>query len=147
MRYLPLSSQRTNVKVLGVHLLYQSTNISILTSLDSTCKTYNKSFYHFLMLEPVSLPYEIGPMDFSPDVNFILFFVFLALILPSRLINSQHATTDPLIIWLSGGPGCSTLYSALTSNGPFLVNPDGINLDYNPSSWNLVRFLFLLRKN
>ncbi|XP_033626529.1 lysosomal protective protein-like [Asterias rubens] len=53
------------------------------------------------------------------------------------LINSQHASTDPLIIWLSGGPGCSALYSALTNNGPFLVKPDGINLDYNPSSWNL----------
>ncbi|XP_038068510.1 lysosomal protective protein-like [Patiria miniata] len=52
-------------------------------------------------------------------------------------IQSQHAVTDPLIIWLSSGPGCSALYSGLTSNGPFRVQSDGVHLDNNPSSWNL----------
>ncbi|XP_022083966.1 lysosomal protective protein-like [Acanthaster planci] len=52
-------------------------------------------------------------------------------------IESEHSVTDPLIIWLSSGPGCSTIYSALTSNGPFRVQPDGASLEYNPNSWNL----------
>ncbi|TDH67060.1 hypothetical protein CCR75_007933 [Bremia lactucae] len=43
-------------------------------------------------------------------------------------------STDPLIIWLTGGPGCSSILALLMENGPCSVNDD-LTLKRNPSSW------------
>ncbi|KAK4545312.1 hypothetical protein LTR36_003492 [Oleoguttula mirabilis] len=42
---------------------------------------------------------------------------------------------DPVVLWLNGGPGCSSLTGLFMELGPSFVNKDG-GLDYNPSSWN-----------
>lgn len=46
--------------------------------------------------------------------------------------DSEYA---PLVLWLNGGPGCSSLEGLLTENGPFTVTKDK-RLVYNPYSWN-----------
>lgn len=45
-------------------------------------------------------------------------------------------STDPLVIWLNGGPGCSSLLGAFQENGPFIFD-DGENvLKPNVEAWN-----------
>lgn len=41
----------------------------------------------------------------------------------------------PFVVWLTGGPGCSSTLALLTENGPCSVNPDGKTTTVNPNSW------------
>ncbi|KAE9380409.1 putative carboxypeptidase S1 [Stipitochalara longipes BDJ] len=47
--------------------------------------------------------------------------------------DSLHA---PLAIWLNGGPGASSMASALAENGPCTVQSDSNSTKLNPWSWN-----------
>ncbi|KAL2514583.1 putative serine carboxypeptidase-like 53 [Forsythia ovata] len=43
----------------------------------------------------------------------------------------------PLLLWLNGGPGCSSLaYGAMQELGPFRVKSDGKTLFKNKFAWN-----------
>lgn len=62
---------------------------------------------------------------------------------------TRHSTTTndtdiPLIIWLNGGPGCSSLLGLLMENGPCLVNQDGTSTNINPYSWTEVAHVLYL---
>ena len=51
----------------------------------------------------------------------------------------------PIIVWLQGGNGCSSMIGAFSENGPY-YSPDGTNLNANPGSWHqLAHMLFLDR--
>jgi len=43
---------------------------------------------------------------------------------------------DPLIMWLSGGPGCSSQLALFAENGPCAVSKDGNSTISNQFSWN-----------
>ncbi|KAG0417471.1 hypothetical protein HPB47_005578 [Ixodes persulcatus] len=52
-------------------------------------------------------------------------------------VESQHSpNTDPVVLWMNGGPGCSSLIGMMTELGPFRLSSDGHNLTTNPYSWN-----------
>ncbi|XP_060173991.1 serine carboxypeptidase-like 26 isoform X1 [Lycium barbarum] len=48
-----------------------------------------------------------------------------------------ESSKKPLLLWLNGGPGCSSIgYGAATELGPLLVQSNGTGLDFNVHSWN-----------
>lgn len=55
------------------------------------------------------------------------------------LVESEHnSSSAPLVLWLNGGPGCSSLEGFFTEHGPFRVTADGENLEQDPFSWNKI---------
>ncbi|GAB2300096.1 hypothetical protein Dimus_034136 [Dionaea muscipula] len=53
-------------------------------------------------------------------------------------VQAENAPeTRPLLLWLNGGPGCSSLaYGAMEELGPFRVHSDGKTLYKNQYAWN-----------
>ncbi|KAG6763564.1 hypothetical protein POTOM_030989 [Populus tomentosa] len=51
--------------------------------------------------------------------------------------TSRSPESRPLVLWLNGGPGCSSVaYGAAEEIGPFRIRPDGKTLYFNPYAWN-----------
>ncbi|GJN41069.1 hypothetical protein PR202_gn00394 [Eleusine coracana subsp. coracana] len=50
--------------------------------------------------------------------------------------EAAEAPTKPLVLWLNGGPGCSSLGGAMLEIGPFYVNQDNKTLSTNKYAWN-----------
>ncbi|KAL7083649.1 hypothetical protein ACP275_14G176200 [Erythranthe tilingii] len=52
--------------------------------------------------------------------------------------EAQHSPSSlPLLLWLNGGPGCSSLaFGAMQELGPFRVHSDGKTLYKNKFAWN-----------
>jgi len=50
--------------------------------------------------------------------------------------SKSDPSTDPLLMWLSGGPGCSSQLALLVENGPCGVNKETGKTEINPYSWH-----------
>ena len=73
--------------------------------------------------------------------------LFYWLVHAASPVGSAAAAMDdestPMVIWLQGGNGCSSLIGALSENGPFVPTPDG-GLDANPFSWHRMAHMLYL---
>ncbi|PSS26091.1 Serine carboxypeptidase-like [Actinidia chinensis var. chinensis] len=57
----------------------------------------------------------------------------------------QDPSSKPLVLWLNGGPGCSSLgMGAMVEIGPFGVKPDGKTLYSRRHAWNRVANMLFL---
>ncbi|KAI9193810.1 hypothetical protein LWI28_000366 [Acer negundo] len=78
-----------------------------------------------------------GYVTVDPKAGRALFYYFVE--------SPQNSSTNPLVLWLNGGPGCSSFgYGAMTELGPFRVNSDGKTLFQNPYAWNNVANVIFL---
>ncbi|CAI9304092.1 unnamed protein product [Lactuca saligna] len=56
-----------------------------------------------------------------------------------------NSSTNPLVLWLNGGPGCSSFGNgAMMELGPFRVNADNVTLSHNKYAWNNVANVLFL---
>ncbi|ORX65441.1 peptidase S10, serine carboxypeptidase [Linderina pennispora] len=68
-----------------------------------------------------------GYLDTAEDKHFFFWFF------EARKVKHEDA---PLILWLNGGPGCSSFTGLLMELGPCRVSEGGNGTDHNPFSWN-----------
>ncbi|KAJ3031392.1 UNVERIFIED_CONTAM: hypothetical protein HDU68_004472 [Siphonaria sp. JEL0065] len=66
-----------------------------------------------------------GLLPSGPNSNYFFWYFPVA----------ANTTSDNLVVFLNGGPGCSSMAGALMENGPFSIQEDGSLID-NPFSWN-----------
>ncbi|KAK3581008.1 hypothetical protein CHS0354_013902 [Potamilus streckersoni] len=60
------------------------------------------------------------------------------------LESANNPQTDPLVLWMNGGPGCSSDLGLLSEHGPFVISSDGMTVTYNNYSWNKVANMLYL---
>ncbi|KAK4408995.1 Serine carboxypeptidase-like 48 [Sesamum angolense] len=51
--------------------------------------------------------------------------------------ESRNSTTDPVVIWLTGGPGCSSELALFYENGPFHI-ASNLSLAWNDFGWDKI---------
>ncbi|KAF8265772.1 serine carboxypeptidase [Lactarius quietus] len=58
--------------------------------------------------------------------------------------SRSNPSKDPLVLWLNGGPGCSSSTGLLFELGPCTITDEGKNTTFNPYSWtNRANVIFL----
>ncbi|XP_028757926.1 serine carboxypeptidase-like 50 [Neltuma alba] len=85
-----------------------------------------------------ALPTKSGYLPVSHASNSAIFYTFY---------EAQHLTSPlsqtPLLIWLQGGPGCSSMIGNFFELGPWRVTKS-LTLKPNPASWNRIFGLLFL---
>ncbi|KAK7316587.1 hypothetical protein RJT34_00164 [Clitoria ternatea] len=85
----------------------------------------------------VNFDHYSGYVTVDPETGRALFYYFVE--------SPYSPSTKPLVLWLNGGPGCSSLgIGAFQELGPFRVNPDGKTLFLNSYAWNQVANVLFL---
>lgn len=60
-----------------------------------------------------------------------------------NVTSAKKRAEKPLIVWLNGGPGCSSMDGLFIETGPFRVMPDK-SIAINPLSWHNEGYLLFI---
>ncbi|PRW44859.1 Serine carboxypeptidase 24 isoform B [Chlorella sorokiniana] len=86
---------------------------------------------------PSKLRIFAGYVTVDEDAGRALFYTFVE--------STRSPKDDPLVLWLNGGPGCSSLGGGfLAELGPFYPTPGGEQLILNKWAWNRVANMLFL---
>ena len=78
------------------------------------------------LTEPICWKHESGYLPVKNGAKQLFFWYHEA---------TESPETKPWLLWLNGGPGCSSLGGMFTELGPFVVDAS-MNVTLNPWSWN-----------
>ncbi|KAL9277226.1 hypothetical protein ACSQ67_025234 [Phaseolus vulgaris] len=104
------------------------------------------SFFHFPLFSSqssYSFPKEAHPsrsgyLPVNPASASAIFYAFY-----EAQNSTLHLSQTPLLIWLQGGPGCSSMLANFYELGPWRVT-QSLTLQRNPASWNRIFGLLFL---
>ncbi|KAG2209772.1 hypothetical protein INT47_001920 [Mucor saturninus] len=120
---LVLTHALTPMQVTMRHVEYEQLGFRIL-------KSNNVEGYSVRIKEPKSCEEGVqysGYID-KHDTDDHFFFYFFE--------SRTDPATDPTVLWLNGGPGCSSMMGLWMELGPCQVNAYGNDTMRNPYSWN-----------
>lgn len=115
--------------ILGIFYLFSSVtslHLSGLPRLKSPVGAVNNVFVPKHLCDSVDSTSGFFPSDDKGDKQYF-YWVF-----ESR----NDPVNDPVILWMTGGPGCSSMIALFKEHGPCTINPDGKTTTPNPYSWN-----------
>jgi len=105
--------------------------LSVLAIHSVSCDPSSDKITNLPGLPPINFTHYAGYITVDPSHGRQLFYWFVE--------SQRDPANDKLVLWLNGGPGCSSIGGGLmTENGPFRVNSDGKTIALNPNSWNRV---------
>ncbi|CAM8962120.1 hypothetical protein QQ045_004773 [Rhodiola kirilowii] len=115
--------------LLLLHLLLHFHSFAIATAADDSQRDRDRVFKLPGQLKNPGFQHYSGYVTVDDKAGRALFY---------WLIEARTGSmTKPLILWLNGGPGCSSIaYGASEEVGPFRVMADGKTLTLSPYAWN-----------
>lgn len=90
---------------------------------------------------------RVAKLDALPGwpstTNFSMYSGFIKIANTSKDIHyvflesmSANNTTDPLVVWFNGGPGCSSMLGFLQETGPYVLENNATSYTANEWTWN-----------
>ncbi|KAJ0963573.1 hypothetical protein J5N97_028695 [Dioscorea zingiberensis] len=125
----PSLSAEKLIRALNLHPK-ESYAVSGVSGIDQEKKIVERSF------RLPGLPAEVSTKDLGHHAGYYrlphsydarLFYFFF---------ESRHSKKDPVVIWLTGGPGCSSELAVFYENGPFTIS-DNMSLKWNDFGWDM----------
>ena len=84
----------------------------------------------------------VTSLDQQPDISFGLYSGYVGIPNTQKQIHymaalsQRNPTSDPIIIWFNGGPGCSSMLGWAQEHGPYSLDDGQTQFAKNEYSWN-----------